>query len=304
MLTLFTTAKPFRGHIGIIQRNALKSWTLLHPGAEVILFGDDEGAREAALDLGLRHVPHVERNEHGTKFLASIFDQAQELARHERLCYANCDIVLTSDFAHALSAVANRFSQFLMVGQRWDTDIRNPIDFDEPEWQVRLRQQARFANHQRPPHWIDYFAFSRGLYLRNAPALVIGRPGWDNWLLWKARASGAAVVDASSAVLAVHQNHDYSYHPDGEAGVWQGEEAQSNYTLLEGGRCFRTIENATHRLTPSGFVRNHRHWIVLADRSVRKAAGKLWFGALAATRPIRHRFGLRRPPETPISPSR
>jgi hypothetical protein len=31
MLTFFTTAKPFRGHHGIIQRNALKSWTLLHP---------------------------------------------------------------------------------------------------------------------------------------------------------------------------------------------------------------------------------------------------------------------------------
>ena len=28
MLTIFTTPKPFRGHIGIIQRNALKSWTI------------------------------------------------------------------------------------------------------------------------------------------------------------------------------------------------------------------------------------------------------------------------------------
>ena len=44
MLTFFTTAKPFRGHNAIIQRNALKSWTLLRPDVEVILFGDDEGA--------------------------------------------------------------------------------------------------------------------------------------------------------------------------------------------------------------------------------------------------------------------
>jgi hypothetical protein len=33
MLTFFTTAKPFRGHSETIQRNALKSWTLL--GADV-----------------------------------------------------------------------------------------------------------------------------------------------------------------------------------------------------------------------------------------------------------------------------
>jgi hypothetical protein len=29
------------------------------------------------------------------------------------------------------------------------------------------------------------------------------------------------VVDASDAVLAVPQNHDYAYHPDGEKGVWE-----------------------------------------------------------------------------------
>ena len=44
MLTFFTTGKPFRGHSGIIQRNALRSWLLLDPDVEVILFGDDEGA--------------------------------------------------------------------------------------------------------------------------------------------------------------------------------------------------------------------------------------------------------------------
>jgi hypothetical protein len=31
MVTLFTTAKPFRGRNATIQCNALKSWTLLHP---------------------------------------------------------------------------------------------------------------------------------------------------------------------------------------------------------------------------------------------------------------------------------
>ena len=48
MLTFFTTAKPFKGHSAIIQRNALKSWTLLDPDIEVILFGDEEGAAEVA----------------------------------------------------------------------------------------------------------------------------------------------------------------------------------------------------------------------------------------------------------------
>lgn len=46
MITIFTTAKPFRGHDGVIQRNALESWEFLDPNVQVILFGDDEGTDE------------------------------------------------------------------------------------------------------------------------------------------------------------------------------------------------------------------------------------------------------------------
>jgi hypothetical protein len=104
MLTLFTTAKPFEGHSGIIQRNALKSWKLLHSDVEVILFGDDPGSAEIARELGLRHEPFVERNSFGTKRLDYIFGRAQELARHDFLCYCNCDIILLPEFCQALEA--------------------------------------------------------------------------------------------------------------------------------------------------------------------------------------------------------
>ena len=98
MITFFSTPKPFRGHIAIIQRNAIKSWKLVHPHAEVILFGDEEGAAEAARDLGARHEPEVERNSHGTPLLSSLFGRADLLARHDRLCFLNSDILLTDDF--------------------------------------------------------------------------------------------------------------------------------------------------------------------------------------------------------------
>jgi hypothetical protein len=73
MLTFFTTAKPFRGHSWRIQRNALTSWKLIHPDAEVILFGEDDGAAETARELGLRHEPYIERNEYGAKRLDYMF---------------------------------------------------------------------------------------------------------------------------------------------------------------------------------------------------------------------------------------
>src|SRR5206468_3274541 len=123
MLTVFSTPKPFLGHSGVIQRNALQSWRLLHSDAEVILFGDEQGAAEACLDLGIRHEPIVGRNKNGTKYLNHIFDRAYECSRHKLLCYANCDIVLGSDFAAALELISKAHARFLMIGRRWDTDI-------------------------------------------------------------------------------------------------------------------------------------------------------------------------------------
>ena len=101
------------GHNAVIQRNALKSWTLLDPDVEVILFGDEQGAAETARDLGIRHVPEVERTPEGTKILRSFFDPAQRMARHDVLCYLNCDIVLTSDFLKALSVLRASRAIFL-----------------------------------------------------------------------------------------------------------------------------------------------------------------------------------------------
>jgi hypothetical protein len=293
VITFFSTPKPFDGHIGVIQRNALGSWKRVHPDAEIILFGDDAGASDACRALDIRHVPHVRKNQFGTKYLASIYDQAQELARHEILCHVNCDILLLDDFCGAVPCVASQFDDFLMAGRRWDVELREPLDFNRPDWRTRVRELVLRTNHQRPAQWIDYFAFRKGLFRNRIPEFVIGRPGWDNWLLWFARSSGASLVDASQVVCAVHQNHDYAYHPDGEKGVWEGQEAQENYKLLEHHRKFATLDNATHVLRADGLHRNYRHWLVQSKRRAADCLFPVWVRLLDISRPVRHLIGLR-----------
>ena len=73
MLTIFTVPKPFDGHIGIIQRNAIQSWRCLRPACEVILCGDEPGTAETAAALGTDRIPAVDRNEFGTPLLSSVF---------------------------------------------------------------------------------------------------------------------------------------------------------------------------------------------------------------------------------------
>jgi hypothetical protein len=123
MITIFTTAKPFNGHSGIIQRSALQSWKLLHPDVEVILFGDEEGAAKVCHELGVRHEPHVERDEFGLNRIDSFFGRAEEIAQHDILCYANCDIILTFNFYCAQVRAAH--SRFLVVGRHTTTAKRS-----------------------------------------------------------------------------------------------------------------------------------------------------------------------------------
>jgi hypothetical protein len=300
MITFFSTPKPFRGHIGIIQRNAIHSWKLVHPDAEVILFGDEEGAAEAAHDLGARHETEVERNSLGTPLLSSLFERADRLARHDRLCFLNADIFLTDDFLPASTRLAQMHERSLMVGRRCDLDITEPWDFSSPDGGERLRSMARERGKLRPPQWIDFFVFPRGLLRQQVPPFAVGRPGYDNWLLWKVRSMRVPVVDATQVVLAIHQNHDYSFHPGGQKGLWQDVEAQQNFALLGKGH-FATIDNATHRLTPNGLRSNYYHWAAQAKRKAIGVCNAAWFGLLDLTRPLRRRLGLRQrhSPEAP-----
>ena len=298
MITVFSTPKPFRSHDGMIQRNALESWKRLHPDVEVILFGNEEGAAEVCRELGLRHEPEIERSRLGAPRADSIFHRAQEIARHDLLCYSNCDIILTQDFRQALERLLPWRNTFLMVGCRWDTDITQPIDFSKPTWEDRILSLARNEGFQRFYFNIDYFAFKRGLY-REMPGLVVGRAWWDHWMVWNALAQNVPVVDATRVVCAVHQNHDYSSHPQGMMGTWSDEDAQRNREL-SGGRK-RTIEDATFRLTATDIRPNRFHWLAPAMRQVRHVRtavrsflrSRLWHPLLDKTRPARQALGLR-----------
>jgi hypothetical protein len=295
MLTIFSTPKPFKGHNDVIQRNALKSWTLLHPDVEVILFGNEEGAAEACKDLGIRHEPHVRRNEHGTKYLNYFFDRANEISRHNILCYANCDIMLASDFRAALEVTSKTYGDFLMIGRRWATNISEPWDFNQSAWDRQLRSLALLTGKRNGPSWVDYFCFSRDLYYRKMPPFLIGRDGWDPWLIWSAHKSAVPLVDASRAVVAVHQNHDYAYLKQGAAVSHKEEEIRYNATLGKGsGWHYYAVNAATKQVVNGNLRTNPLAWFGPIERRIECNFYSTWFSFLKVTRAIRHPLGLRR----------
>ena len=77
-ITIFTIPKPFVGHIGLIQTNAIHSWRQL--GIEVLIGGDETGTAETARTLGAVELGPLERSEFGTPRLDHLFELAHEQA--------------------------------------------------------------------------------------------------------------------------------------------------------------------------------------------------------------------------------
>ncbi|MBI5965121.1 MAG: hypothetical protein HY863_16710 [Chloroflexi bacterium] len=253
LITLFSAPKPFTNpHIAMIQRNAIKSWTLL-PDVEVILLGEEIGLAEAAKELGVRHLPNVARNESGTPLISSMFQLARENSNSELLCIINADMILMPDFVEAARQVKSQRSNFVLLSQRWDYDITSSIDF-AAGWESRLRESVRKQNQLHRPAGSDFFLFPKSCY-EDIPNFIIGRAGWDNWMIYKARKEGWPVIDCTPSLMIVHQNHDYSHLPEGRPH-YEHPDTNENIRLAGGQANVRyTILDATHQLADGKLIR-------------------------------------------------
>lgn len=270
MLTIFSIPRAIAGHTGVIQTNAIRSWKRL-PGVEVVLFGQEEGIPELAAVTGARHEPEIARNDHGTPMLSDAYARIKRLATTGIVAYVNTDIMFTSNLLTAVSAVADSpWESWLIVGQRHDVDIVEPIDLDAVGEDAFLGSIAGTGTlHGKAG--IDFIIFPKTLPIA-WPPMVVGRPGWDSWFIYAVRDAGIPVVDATAVVTTVHQNHPSGHNPD-------GAEARAN--RASGGGYYRmgTIRDADWQLVPGG----------AGPCLVRRWAGMLWFAP-----PVRALLALRR----------
>jgi hypothetical protein len=253
LITLFSAPKPFADpHIAMIQRNAIKSWTLL-PDVEVILLGEETGLAEAAREFNVKHIPDVSRNESGAPLISSMFKVARENSHTELLCIVNADMILMSDFIEAAKQAARLKDKFVLLSQRWDLELTKPIDF-KGGWENRLRSTVHGHGQLHRPAGSDFFLFPHTSYL-DIPDFTIGRAGWDNWMIYKARRENWSVIDCTPSIMIVHQNHDYRLLPDGKPH-YVHPETNENIRLAGGQANIRyTILDSTHQLAGGKLIR-------------------------------------------------
>ena len=258
VLTLFTAPKPFTNpHIALIQRNALRSWQTLGKSVEVVLIGSDEGIAEAAAEFSFRHLPNVPVNALGTPLISGIFDLARQANQSPLLAYVNADIILFPNFLEVAQEVAAKLPKFLLVGQRWDLEITEPLSF-EGDWVEPLRKRVWRDGNLHVRAGSDYFIFPRACF-KDIPDFTVGRAGWDNWMIFKARQENWPVVDCTSDLDIIHQNHDYSHLPNGQPH-YRLPETGENIRLAGGRRTIFDLNDASHRLVNGKIEAMPRDW--------------------------------------------
>jgi len=286
-ITILAMPKPFLGHIGVIQRNAIRSWTELRPRPEIILFGHEEGVAECARELGLVHIAEVARNRHGTPLLADIFASGERRGSSEVFAYVNADIILPREFTAGVEKVRARFGKFLAVGRRMNLEVREELEFGAG-WEERIKERMRSEGQLESHTGIDLFVFPRGTY-EEVPPLAIGRVWFDQWCIKYARRKGIAVVDLTRFAPIVHQMHDYGHVAGGREAVYGGVEADENLAYY-GERPHRyTILSATHTMMPDGRIR--RRFLREEAFALRNF---LWNVFVHRTRNVRRWLGLSR----------
>ena len=224
IVTLFTTFKVAASR-NDMNMNTLRLWASLRPAVRSVLFyteGDDGSFLENARSLGWLTYPTPKLRE-GIPVLKDMFKYVIDhvTPKSAFIGYANSDVVFTEDLNRTLSYISHinwyrmNGQGLLLIGQRYDVlidtlkPIQGPIGIEQ--------SNALRATHKNGTIFlIDYFiTTSTGFPFDSLPDFVVGKPGYDNWIVSKSLEWQIRVIDCTKTIMALHQIRKYPNEDQG-----------------------------------------------------------------------------------------
>ena len=209
-----TTFKNATGR-KVIQMNTLRNWATFLPRMQPVLFSHQPSVdyENFAEQIGWARFSIPAVNIHGTPYLN---DMILKLINDTTIInspffygFANGDILFDDTLPATLSSIAHHVSSLpsapiLITGRR--TNFEFPVNrtVNEINDIFVIEKMRRFGSLFRSDAE-DYFFFTRDFPWHNIKRLVIGRPGYDNYLVAMARRLNVTVIDATHTLTALHQ---------------------------------------------------------------------------------------------------
>lgn len=209
-LTIFTSFPYLKNKLNV-NLNSLRNWKHLDHSPQLVLFTNDRKVALTGFDTHW-NVQNV-KEDPVTKVpaLRTMFVESMNLYDTSFYMYANADIVFDLYIVDVLSSIEKFLKSknlqnkpVLIVGQRTNFNVSS-INMAAPEaWRdIMFRSYRVYTRFHTDA--IDYFITNRAFPWDEVLPLVIGRVGYDNWIIAYARFRGFITIDASAAISAIHQ---------------------------------------------------------------------------------------------------
>ena len=225
---LFTTFKNNPEKV-FIYSNTIKNWASFRPHIQPVLFAtfNNTPILDLARDNGWVVLPCPKVNEHGTPFLKDMYRVVNEKFDFNLSAFSNGDILYGSGLTETLATAVDmlpKLGRLLIVGKRWNHKINADLSVyaNDPLWkQDKVRSIAKSPHSQLfRPDAEDYFFVTKNFPWGDIKEVVIGRPGYDNYLVARAIQLRVNTIDATLSISAVHQT--------GADGNYAGHNAKVN----------------------------------------------------------------------------
>ncbi|KAK2145512.1 hypothetical protein LSH36_677g04014 [Paralvinella palmiformis] len=212
LLTMFTTLKD-RKCRDQIHNSTMTNWATLMPAMLPVLYvprveWNASRWKNRARDLGWR-VRKAEKLKRKIPILNDMFRQTLRQSKTPFVGFANADILFDETIIQTLQYLIRVIDvdnwTILITGKRRNINITQS-DVGSGGNLTRISFLARETDffHGKAQ---DYFIISRrGLPWEEIPDFVIGRNGYDNWLLVMAQKWNAIAIDGSLTIGALHQS--------------------------------------------------------------------------------------------------
>lgn len=229
VLTLFTT---FAAHLHsdseklIVHNNTLVNWASFKPALNLILFTNDTYWTKVAKQIGWDVIPplHDEKNGTNPPVLKDLFHIAMKRYDTTWFGYMNADILFTSDLISNLDFFSKKYNtrstRILLTGRRTNVDNLTELN---PLSETSIREGAEKYGKLYREDAEDFFITTKSFPWKQLIPVVVGRPGYDNWLVGEARCRlNTTVVDVTQTFLAFHQttrkggNSEGHLHPNSD----------------------------------------------------------------------------------------
>jgi hypothetical protein len=206
LLTLFTTLGTTSVNDGITQI-LLDNWSTLGENVQPYMFylpGQDHVVN-LAVSRGWKAIPVPKMNKYSVPYLRNMYQAVTAVSDSEFYGYANSDIIFDSGLAGTLKVLRKKLTMYdpvLVIGRRTSLNFSIYENLTVSHFKdVRKVAESGILDRADAE---DYFLVTRSFPWKLLPDLVIGRKGYDNFLVAKSIENNVSVIDATDTITSLH----------------------------------------------------------------------------------------------------